>query len=218
MMAAVERTRQLRRELRHLLSLRHLPVSVAAFQWRAHRLARHINDEFSLASSTRPDKLKLILSLAHGRRSVAELGAAAGWTATSLLLADPFRTVVAFDPVGPSTRELYLALAPRGVRERLRLVEGPGADIPPDIDRIDFLYIDSSHERDATIAEFQAWQPHLAVDALTVFDDFDHPDYPGVREAVHALGLVGEERHGLFIVRGADRAGLRPSAQPSAPP
>jgi hypothetical protein len=32
-----------------------------------------------------------------------------------------------------------------------------------------------------------------------VFDDFAHPDFPGVRDAVLQLKLEGEQREGLFV-------------------
>jgi cephalosporin hydroxylase len=63
------------------------------------------------------------------------------------------------------------------------------------------LYIDSSHEREQTMAEVRAWQPHLRVGALVLFDDYTHPDYPGVREAIEELGLEGERRGTLFVHR-----------------
>ena len=66
--------------------------------------------------------------------------------------------------------------------------------------RIELLYIDSSHDRAETIAEVRAWQGALAPGALIVFDDYTHPDYPGVREAVDELGLRGETAGTLHVV------------------
>jgi len=63
------------------------------------------------------------------------------------------------------------------------------------------LYVDSSHEREQTIAEVRAWQPHLRSGALVLFDDYTNPEYPGVREAVEELELEGERRGGLFVHR-----------------
>jgi predicted O-methyltransferase YrrM len=217
-MRLLDRSRHVRRELRFLVALRRLPGAVAVFQWRAHRLARKIGDEFSLASATRPEKLELILALARGRQRVAELGTATGWTAISLLLADSQRTVVTFDPIERPTRRLYLDLARGGVRERLSLNGVPGAEVRPDVQPVDFLYIDSSHDREETIAELEAWRPHLEPNATVVLDDFDHPEYPGVRDAVRQLELKGEQRQGLFIARDVGHASPRPTAQPSAQP
>jgi predicted O-methyltransferase YrrM len=215
-MDRAEVTRRLRRELRLLLQLRRLPPRVALFQWRAHRLARRIGDEFSIVSATRPHKLEVVLSLAEDRVRVAELGTATGWTALSLLLADPRRTVVTFDPVDRPARRLYLDLVRPHVRERLTEVTSPGSVIPNWIGSVDFLYVDSSHDRDETITELEAWRPRLEPNALIVLDDFTHPDYPGVREAVARLELAGEERQGVFIARRAEREPLQRSAQPSA--
>ena len=35
--------------------------------------------------------------------------------------------------------------------------------------------------------------------ARIVFDDYDHPDYPGIREAIEALGLTGHARGTVFV-------------------
>jgi hypothetical protein len=39
----------------------------------------------------------------------------------------------------------------------------------------------------------------LAPGAVVVFDDYLHPGYPGVREAVAELELAGEPRGTLFV-------------------
>ncbi len=43
--------------------------------------------------------------------------------------------------------------------------------------------------------------------APMLFDDFTHPDYPGVREAIQELGLQGEVRGTLFIHRHSNMIG-----------
>ncbi len=63
------------------------------------------------------------------------------------------------------------------------------------------LYIDSSHEREQTVAEVRAWRPVLAAGAPVVFDDYMHPGFPGVSEAIAELGLSGEQRGTLFVHR-----------------
>ena len=62
-------------------------------------------------------------------------------------------------------------------------------------------YIDSSHDAEGTILEVEAWRPALGAGSLVVFDDFAHPGYPGVEQAVRRLGLPGERRGGLFVHR-----------------
>ena len=143
---------------------------------------------------------------------VVELGTASGWTAASLLLADRRREVISYDVVHRPGLDQYLDLAGSDVRRRLELVcaagdEGPRSDRP-----VELLYIDSSHERSATIREVRVWEPVLAAGAFVVFDDFTHPEYPGVRAAVAELGLQGYEVHGLFVhqVRAARSTAVSP--------
>jgi hypothetical protein len=194
--------RRLRRaavELRWLASLLVLPPRVAWFQLRARRLARHTGDVFSLTSATRPPDLRTLLSLARGRRRVVELGTATGWTAISLALANPDRCVLSCDVVERAEPQRYLALVDRSVRERIKLAIAPGSEGPLSSAPVDLLYIDSSHDRRQTIAEVLAWRPALSRGGVIVFDDYTHPDFPGVREAVGELGLAGHRRGTLFV-------------------
>jgi hypothetical protein len=64
---------------------------------------------------------------------------------------------------------------------------------------VDLLFVDSTHTRDDTIAELEAWRPRLSPSAVVVLHDYDNPAFPGVREAVEALGLRGEVRRGSFV-------------------
>jgi predicted O-methyltransferase YrrM len=190
---------RLARELRYLIRLRVLPWRVALFDWRAHRLASRIGDRFSLVSATRPEDLALLLGLARGRLHVVELGTGTGWTALALALHDARREVITYDPVYRPERNRYLELVDPTVRQRITFVEAPGSSGPPDERTIDLLYVDSTHGRQETIEELRAWRPALAPEALVVLDDFNHPDFPGVREAVHELGLSGQQRGTLFV-------------------
>jgi predicted O-methyltransferase YrrM len=160
--------------------------------------ARRIGDGFSLVSSVPPENLALLLALAGPRRSVAELGTAGGWTSIALALARPDRHVVTFDPVDRPLRQDYLGLVAPDVRDRIELVAAPGASAPR---AAEFLYIDSSHEREETVAEVQAWRPLMTPGAVIVFDDYSHPDYPGVAEAVRELGLGGDAAGPFFVHR-----------------
>lgn len=54
---------------------------------------------------------------------------------------------------------------------------------------ISLLYIDGDHAKDAVVADFLAWRPHLASVATVVFDDYGVTYNPGVKEAVAELGL-----------------------------
>jgi predicted O-methyltransferase YrrM len=189
-------------KLRDLLGeWRWLPLSVVWFRARAHREALRADDKFTLLSVTRADELGRLIKLAHGRRYVVELGTATAWTAIALALADPQRRVVTYDPTVWEGRDRYLALA-GSARQRIALVQQPGASgPPPDSPPVELLFIDSSHEREDTLAEFAAWREALAPGAIVAFHDYGEPAYPGVAEAVVALGLEGELFGHLFIWR-----------------
>jgi len=193
------------RLIRYAPQIRVLPARVALFHWRARIAAVRADDQFSLASATRPADMAVLLELAQGRRHVVELGTGTGWTALSLALANPERSVITYDPIDRPQRELYLRVAGADARRRVTFVTGPGSDGPregpPDGQPVDLLYIDSEHEREATIREFGAWRPVLRAGAIVVFDDYGNTNFPGVREAVEELGLAGEERGTLFVYR-----------------
>ena len=192
------RARTARAELIRLGQLRSLPPRVARFHWRARMLARRMGDEFSLVSATPPPKLAVLLTLAEARTTVAELGTATGWTAIALALAHPNRRVITYDPIDRPARHAYMGLVDPDVQARIEYVATPGASAPRPVD---LLYVDSTHGRADTICEFEAWQPVLRDGAVVVFDDYAHPEFPGVREAVEQLGLDGSEQRGLFVHR-----------------
>jgi predicted O-methyltransferase YrrM len=164
-------------------------------------LARRTDDLFSLISATRPADTKVLLDLCRGRHRVVELGTATAWTAITLALDDSQRHVASFDPVERPQRQRYLELVSPEVKARIELITAAGSAGPGDNRPVDLLYIDSSHERDQTIAEVHAWQQYLRPGALVVFDDYANPDYPGVRDGIEALSLEGHHRGKLFIYR-----------------
>jgi predicted O-methyltransferase YrrM len=182
---------------RLLLATRALPRRAALFQARAMLRAQRLGDDWALRSSTRPADVAELLRLARGRRRAVELGTATGWTSGALLLAEPQRRLMSFDPVVREHREAYLGLLPRSARERLELVAAPGHEARGE--GIELLFVDSSHDRDATVAEIEAWRPRLAPGALVVLHDYGNPAYPGVAEAVAQLGLSGREHGGLWL-------------------
>ena len=190
----------MRERIASLWALRPLPARVARFYFRARRAAARSGDPFSLPSVTRPGDLALLIDLARGRREVVEIGTGTAWTAIALALADRGRSVITYDPVARPERERYLALVPDSVRERIEFVEAGGEAGPRDA-RPGLLFIDSSHERDETLATFRAWEPALPPGAVVAFHDYGEDDYPGVTEAVGELGLEGEVHGPLFVWR-----------------
>jgi predicted O-methyltransferase YrrM len=194
--------------LSFLASLRALPPRVAWFYWRAERTARKAGDQWSLDSVVRPRELADLVELASGREHVVELGTGTAWTAIALALGDRRRRVTTYDPIVRPQRGLYLELLGKDARTRLELVGTSGREGANDAAAVEMVFIDSSHERTETIAEFEAWRARLQPNGIVVFHDYHHPDYPGVAEATAALGLEGEVRGGLFVWR-AGQSGAR---------
>lgn len=187
-------------ELRQLFSLRALPARVARFYLRARRHAHRRGDRFSLDSAARPQELAELLRLADGRKVVVELGTGTAWTAIALALDEDRRRVISYDPCVRDEREGYLALAGAGVRDRIELRTEPDTSGPHSGDsQVEFLFIDSLHEREPAAAAFRAWREALAPGAVVVFHDYGHPGYPGVAEAISDLGLDGRRSGGLFV-------------------
>lgn len=191
----------MRLALQRSLAIARLPRPVRRFLRDARALAVSLDDSFTLASSSRPGNLRTLLELAKGRQTVVELGTAAAWTSAALVLCDVSRRVVTFDPVVYPERARYLALLPDSAAARIEQHAVAGVEGAGLVDGVELLFIDSTHEREPTVAEFRAWWPRLAPGAVVIFDDYGHEDFPGVAEAVAELGLDGEVRGSLFVTR-----------------
>lgn len=186
-------------------SLARLPRPVAAFWLRALRRAQAAGDTWSIDVACRPAELRVLLAALGDARRVAEVGTAAAWTTACIALARPGREVDSWDVEAHPERERYLALLAPADRARVRLHDRPGGLGPADPPPVDAVFIDSSHEREETIATFRTWEPALSAGGVVAFHDWDDDAYPGVVEAVRALALDGEPRGHLYVWRKPDR-------------
>ena len=189
--------------------LRVLPLAVGWYVLRARLLADRRDEEWARLSSLAPDSLARLIALAAPARHVVELGTAMGWTTGALALARRDRTVRSYDPVGYAGRAHYLGLLGPAARRRIELVAAPGrVGPPPGAPPVDLLFIDSSHDRAETVAEFRAWRAAISPGGCVAFHDYDNPEFPGVRAAVDAdLGLAGAPLGDMFVWRPALRPG-----------
>jgi SAM-dependent methyltransferase len=192
---------RLTRVVDHFFAFRRLPPGVAGFYLRAVAVALFRRDRAALRDVTRPLELQLLLERSMGCREVVELGTGPAWTAVAFALADPVRHVVTFDPKTYEHRSRYVQLVPTEVRNRIEFRSGRGEETPSPTDSPDFVFIDSRHEREPTVQTFRSWQAVLQPGGLVVFHDFGNPHWPGVLEAVPALGLEGERLPYLFVWR-----------------
>ena len=83
----------------------------------------------------------------------------------------------------------------------MHLHDRPGGLGPDDPPAVDAVFIDSSHECEETVATFRTWEPVLSPGGVVAFHDWDDDAYPGVTEAVRALGLHGQAHGHLFVWR-----------------
>jgi predicted O-methyltransferase YrrM len=194
--SGIERARRLALQT---ASLAKLPRPVASFWVRALRRAKASNDTWSIDVACRPAELLVLLDALSGARRVAEIGTAAAWTTSCITLARPDREVHSWDVEAHPERERYLALLAPADRARVHLHDRPGGLGPADPPAVDAVFIDSSHEREETIATFRTWEPALSPGGIVAFHDWEDDAYPGVTEAVRELGLLGEARGHLFV-------------------
>jgi predicted O-methyltransferase YrrM len=181
-------------------AVRELPLRIAAFYVAALALAVLRRDRWTLVSATRPRDLRILLSLSAGANVVAEIGTGPGWSSLALALAAPGRRVISFD-VEDRGADRYARLVPRSVRERVEFVRAAGSDAAAQAGQVDFVFVDSSHQRDETIATFTAWRSKLSPGGVVVFHDYGHPSYPGVAEAVADLELDGHAEGDVYVWR-----------------
>ena len=181
--------------------LARLPGPVRRFWLRALASARRAGDTWSIDVASRPVELRTLLRTLDGARSVAEIGTGAAWTSAALALADPARVVETWDVERHPQRERALALLAPEVRERIHLHDRPGGEGPAEPPAVDAVFIDSSHERDETMATFRTWAGAVPVGGVVALHDWADPRYPGVTEAIEALGLSGETAGRLFVWR-----------------
>lgn len=84
-----------------------------------------------------------------------------------------------------------------GYGDRVTLVQGFAAEVSVSFSepwfaskrqvKVGLLFVDDDHSAEGVHAAFEAWRPHLADAAVIAFDDYGHPDWPGVKQAVDEL-------------------------------
>ncbi len=85
-----------------------------------------------------------------------------------------------------------------GYADQITLVKGfasDAADTWPTLTKdgrsIGLLFVDDDHSYAGARRAIEDWAPHLAPDAVIAIDDYGHPDWPGVKEAVDDLVKEG---------------------------
>jgi predicted O-methyltransferase YrrM len=78
-----------------------------------------------------------------------------------------------------------------GYQDRIQLIHGFSADVAANSDfgapKVGLLFVDGDHTKEGARRDIEAWAPHLAPGAVIAVDDYGHPDWPGVAQAVDEL-------------------------------
>lgn len=114
-----------------------------------------------------------------------------------------------------------------GYGDRIRLLHGFSADVADgwggfslDDRDVGLLFVDGDHTKEGARRDIEAWAPHLAPGAVIAVDDYGHPDWPGVAQAVDELvdeGILApiELFHDrLAVTKLADRSWDDPDSDP----
>jgi hypothetical protein len=90
-------------------------------------------------------------------------------------------------------RAAELTVRQQGMRAYVTLIRGFSTEVAESWPgpSVGLLHVDGAHDYDAVVADVRAWEPHLAAEAVIVFDDYGNDKSPGVRQAVDDLVAEG---------------------------
>jgi hypothetical protein len=81
----------------------------------------------------------------------------------------------------------------QGMRAHVTLIRGFSTEVAKTWPgpSVGLLHVDGAHDYDAVVADVRAWGPHLAGEAVIVFDDYGNDKNPDVKQAVDDLVTEG---------------------------
>lgn len=92
-----------------------------------------------------------------------------------------------------SRRWAYHHVKTLGYSRDITLVQGFSHEVAAEWSGspVGLLFVDGDHSKDGALLDIETWARHLAPDARIAVDDYGHPDWPGVKEAVDELVAEG---------------------------
>lgn len=86
-----------------------------------------------------------------------------------------------------------------GYADRITLVQGFSHEVAEERTaaggthraKVGLLFVDGDHTKEGARRDIETWAPHLAPGATIAVDDYGHPDWPGVGQAVDELVAEG---------------------------
>jgi predicted O-methyltransferase YrrM len=122
----------------------------------------------------------------HGRSTAILAGALV--EGERLTAVDPFQSgeVYVANPPTPERLLSNVTAANPGLKaDAVEIIAAYSTELElADDRRFRFVHIDGSHERDVVLHDLTMTERHLLPGGVVVLDDYDHPDWPGVTEAI----------------------------------
>jgi predicted O-methyltransferase YrrM len=109
----------------------------------------------------------------------------------TLTVCDPFQigeVYVAYPPTPAGLRRNIAKALPTFDQAQLEIIEAYSTDLDlPATRTFRFIHVDGSHERNDVLHDLRTVRRHLAPGGIIVADDYEHPDWPGVTEAIEVF-------------------------------
>jgi len=125
-----------------------------------------------------------------------------------LLACDPFENEAVYGYSTPPTRDDVVrsvtALSSAATDGRLEIFEGFSADLALRGRLFRFVHVDGSHEYADALADLRSVSDHLVPGGIIAVDDYEHPLWAGVVEAVRSFRL---EQTNVFELADLNRHG-----------
>lgn len=126
------------------------------------------------------------LALAMGWTKGVEVGVGAAYLSRALMEGVPSLELVGVDAGYRDDRRKLCKKVRNDYRDRYVFMRSDSVDAAPRIATrsCDFVFIDAGHSYRAVHDDIRAWRERVKPSGWLLGHDYDHPDLPGVREAV----------------------------------
>lgn len=126
-----------------------------------------------------PENTQVVELGPYQGKSTAAICATASRRGLEVITIDNFQW--AFRYGASSAKSVYDNLEPFGAK--LTVVVSDSRKVPQKIDKVGFLFADTTHTAEHLNAEFDVWLPHIVAGGVVMVHDY-HPDFPGVVSVV----------------------------------
>jgi len=151
-----------------------------------------------LASFVRPDHAIVEIGVFKGRTALLMAAGAAAGAGAHLWAIDAWDLPGnVYDPpfIEARTRKTAVQnIRSSAYADRITVIHSFSLDVASkwtSVTPVGLLFVDGDHTKEGAKRDILAWLPHLTENAAIAIDDYGHPDWPGVKEAVDELDAEG---------------------------